>query len=328
MALLLSRKDVESVLDMAACMQAVEAAFGELARDRAVMPQRAVIRIADHKGLFLGMPAYIGGDTDTLGLKLVTVYPDNPSKKDLPTILGTLMLCDASTGQVVAVMDAGYLTAVRTGAASGVATRYLAREDAKTCVIFGAGGQARKQLEACHLVRPFDKVFVIDINHGLRDEFAGQMTELLGCECVPTEDARSAVESADIVITASSSHDPVFDGNWLRPGTHINNIGSHTPDARELDTTAVKRSKFVADLKEANLAEAGDLLIPISEGAVTEDHVYANLGDLVTGDKPGRENDEEITLFKSCGLAVQDVSTALVVYGAAMEKGVGTNFDF
>jgi ornithine cyclodeaminase/alanine dehydrogenase len=310
------------------CMRAVEAAFGELARGSSIMPQRAVIRVADHKGLFLGMPAYIGGDTDALGLKLVTVYPDNPAKKNLPTIMGTLLLCDSTTGQVVSVMDAGYLTAVRTGAASGVATRYLAREDSKTCVIFGAGGQAQKQLEACHIVRPLEKVYVIDINHELRDTFAGQMSKLLGCECVPTEDAKAAVEDSDMIITASSSHDPVFDGNWMRPGTHINNIGSHTPDARELDTTTVVRSKFVADLKEANMAEAGDLLIPIAEGAVTEDHVYANLGDLVTGAKPGRESNEEITLFKSCGLAVQDVATATVVYKSALEKGVGTNFDF
>jgi alanine dehydrogenase len=328
MALLLSRKDVESVLGMDDCMRVVEAAFGELARGTSILPQRAVIRVADHKGLFLGMPAYIGGDTDALGMKLVTVYPDNPVKKNLPTILGTLLLCDSTTGQVVSVMDAGYLTAVRTGAASGVATRLLAREDSKTCVIFGAGGQARKQLEACNLVRPFEKVFVIDINHDLRDAFAGEMAKLLGCECVPTDDTKSAVEQSDMIITASSSHDPVFDGEWIRPGTHINNIGSHTPDARELDTTTVKRSKFVADLKEANLAEAGDLLIPIAEGAVTEDHVYANLGDLVTGEKPGRESAEEITLFKSCGLAVQDVATATVVFKSALKKGVGTHFEF
>ena len=131
----------------------------------------------------------------------------------------------------------------------------------------------------------------------------------------------------DNVTFAYPEHDPVFDGNWLRPGTHVNNIGSHTPDAREMDTTTVKRSKFVADLKEANLAEAGDILIPIKEGAVTEDHIYASLGEIVVGDKPGRENAEEITVFKSCGLAIQDVSTALSVFNAAREKGVGTEVE-
>jgi len=309
------------------CIAAVENAFGGLARGAAVMPQRAVIKVADHKGLFLGMPAFIGGDLNALGLKVVTVYPDNPSKHDLPTTLGTLMLCDPTTGKAVAIMDAGYLTAVRTGAASGVATKYLAREDAAVCVVFGAGVQAKKQLEAMMLVRPPKKTYVIDIVTDAARSFASEMGEALDLEVVATDDVKGSVEQADIVVTASSSHDPLFDGGWLKPGTHVNNIGSHSPDARELDTTTVKRSKFVADLKEANLAEAGDILIPIAEGVVTEDHIYASLGEIVIGEKPGRENAEEITVFKSCGLAIQDVSTALAVYQAAREQGIGTEVE-
>jgi alanine dehydrogenase len=327
MPLLLSRKDVISLLRMEDCIAAVENAFGELSRGAAAMPQRAVIKVPEHKGLFLGMPAFIGGDLNALGLKVVTVYPDNPSKHDLPTTLGTLMLCDPATGKAVAIMDAGYLTAVRTGAASGVATKYLARKQCKTCVVFGAGVQAKKQLEAMKLIRPPEKTFVIDINADAAGAFCEEMSEELALEVVPTEDVEGSVKSADIIITASSSHDPLFDGDWLKPGVHINNIGSHSPDARELDTTTVKRAKFVADLKEANLAEAGDILIPIAEGAVTEDHIYASLGDIVTGEKPGRENDEEITVFKSCGLAIQDVSTALAVYNAAKKQGIGTEVE-
>jgi len=324
MTLLLSKDDVASVLTMEDCLAAVENAFGELARGAAVMPQRAVIKVEGQGGLFLGMPAFIGGDLNALGLKVVTVYPDNPSKHDLPTTLGTLMLCDPATGKAVAIMDAGYLTAVRTGAASGVATKYLAREDAKTCVVFGAGVQAKKQLEAMKIVRPPQKTYVIDIAADARDRFATEMGEALDLEVIPTEDVEAAVREADIIVTASSSHTPLFDGNWLKPGTHVNNIGSHSPGARELDTTTVKRSKFVADLKEANLAEAGDILIPIEEGAVTEDHIFASLGEIVIGSKPGRENAEEITVFKSCGLAIQDVSTALAVYNTARDKGIGT----
>ncbi len=328
MALLLSRNDVASVLTMEDCLVAVENAFAELAGGNAVMPQRAVIRIAQHNGVYLGMPAYIGGSMDALGLKVVTVYADNPKYKNLPTIMGTLILCDATSGQAIAVMDAGYLTAVRTGAASGVATKYLAREDSATCVVFGAGDQARKQLEAVSLVRRIHKAYVLDVNTEVRDRFAADMSGELDLEVVTTENVREAVGSSDIVITATTSRDPLFDGAWLRPGTHVNNIGSHSPDARELDTTTVVRSKFVADLLEANLAEAGDLLIPIKEGAITKDHVYASLGELVTGAKPGRENPEEITVFKSCGLAVQDVSTAAAVYRVAVDAGVGTDFDF
>jgi len=327
MPLLLSKSDVASVLTMPDCMAAVEGAFGELARGKTVMPQRSVIRVEEHGGLCLGMPAFIGGDTNALGLKLVSVYPDNPAKHSLATTLGTLLLCDPATGQVVAVMDAGYMTAVRTGAASGVATRYLAREDAGRCVVFGAGVQARTQLEAVHLVRPLDRVLVIDVVAEAAARFAGEMGAQLDVEVTPTEDVRAAIEQADLVITASSSHDPVFDGAWLRPGTHVNNVGSHSPDARELDTATVKRSKFVADLREANLAEAGDILIPIREGAITEEHIHASLGEIVIGARPGRESPEEITVFKSCGLAIQDVATAQAVYLAARERGIGTDVD-
>lgn len=327
MALLLSRKDVEAVLTMENCLAAVEGAFAELARGKAIMPQRAVISVVEHQGVFLGMPAYIGGDTNALGLKVVTVYPQNPTKYKIPTIFGTLMLCDPATGRAIAIMDAGYLTAVRTGAASGVATRYLARKEAKTCALFGAGIQARKQLEAIKAVRAIEKVMVLDVVADARDAFVRDMAEVLGIEVVASEDAQAAVTVADIIVTASSSPTPVFDGNWIKPGTHINNIGSHSPKARELDTTTVKRAKFVADLEEANLAEAGDLLIPMEEGAVTADHIYANLGQIVIGEKPGRENPEEITVFKSCGLAIQDVSTALAVYNTARERGMGTEVE-
>jgi alanine dehydrogenase len=328
MALLLSRNDVISLLDMKDCLAAVETAFAEHARGQAVMPQRAAIKIEDKHGLFLGMPAYIGGDQDALGLKVVTVYPDNPAQHDLPTTLGTLMLCDPATGKVIAIMDAGYLTAVRTGAASGVATRYLARKDAKTCAVFGAGVQARKQLEAMSLVRPIAKALVIDTAADVRDRFATEMSTELGIEVTATEDAEAAVRSADIVITASSSPTPVFEGDWLQPGTHINNIGSHAPTTRELDTVTIQRSRYVADLGEANLAEAGDLLIPIQEGAVSADHISASLGEIVIGQKPGREDDEEITLFKSVGLAIQDMSTALAVFKAAQTAGAGVDFAF
>jgi ornithine cyclodeaminase/alanine dehydrogenase len=326
MPLLLSRADVASVLTMEDCLAAVEKAFATLARGGVDMPQRAAIPVKEHGGLFLGMPAYIGGDDEALGLKVVTVYPKNP-QKGLPTIFGTLLLCDPATGKAVAIMDAGYLTAVRTGAASGVATKYLARNDASVCTIFGAGGQARQQLEAVHRVRPLSHISVIDPVAATRDAFVAAVAEGLGVETVAAGNVEAAVRAADIVITASSSQQPVFDGDWLKPGAHVNNIGSHSPGARELDTKTVIRSKFVADLKEANLAEAGDILIPIAEGAVTEGHIFASLGEIVIGQKPGRENDEEITVFKSCGLAIQDVATAKAVFAAAKVAGVGVEVE-
>jgi ornithine cyclodeaminase/alanine dehydrogenase-like protein (mu-crystallin family) len=216
---------------------------------------------------------------------------------------------------------------VRTGAASGVATNYLAREEAAVCTIFGAGVQARKQLEAIALVRRLERVQVLDVVPEARERFASEMSEQLGLGVHAADDAERAVREADIVVTASSSHDPVLDGDWLRPGTHVNNIGSHSPDARELDTKTVQRAKFVADLREANLAEAGDILIPIREGVLTEDHIHASLGEIVIGEKPGREDPDEITVFKSCGLAIQDIATARAIYEAAVARGVGTRVE-
>ena len=324
MPLLLTRKDVETVLTMKDAIAAVEQGFRQLALGNVIMPQRTAIRIPDYHGLHLGMPAYVGGADDggSLALKVVTVYPDNPSKYGLPTTIGTLLLNDPRTGALVAIMDAGFLTAMRTGAVSGVATRYLAREDASSVGVFGAGVQARAQLMAVCEVRPVERAVVCDPVQKAQEEYAAEMSERLSISVEPTDDPRVCAEN-DIIVTASSSRVPVFDGAWLARGTHINGIGSHSPDARELDTETVRRAKVVPDHAPACLAEAGDLIIPIQEGAVTEDHIHASLGEVVAGLKPGRESAEEITLFKSVGLAVQDAATAARVYELAHAAGVG-----
>jgi alanine dehydrogenase len=323
MTLLLSRQDVQAVLTMQAAIEAVEEAFRQQALGNLIMPLRTAIRIPEYKGLHLGMPAYIGGETDALGLKVVTVYPGNPAKYDLPTTIGTLLLNDPRTGALLSIMDAGLLTAMRTGAVSGVATKYLARQDASVVGVFGAGVQARTQLMAMCEVRAVARALVLDVSAEAQCAYCDEMSAQLGIEVVPENDTRQLVEVADILIAASSAHQPLFDGAWLRPGTHINGIGSHSPTARELDTRTMLRSKVVVDLREAALAEAGDLMIPIEEGAMTADHIHASLGEVVAGQRRGRESREEITLFKSVGLALQDVSTAVKVYQLALEKGVG-----
>ena len=328
MPLLLARKDVESVLTMKDAISAVEEGFRQLALDSVTMPQRSVIRIPEHHGLHLGMPAYIGGagDGGALALKVVTVYHDNPSKYGLPTTLGTLLLNDPRTGALLAIMDAGFLTAMRTGAASGVATKYLAREDARSVGVFGAGVQARTQLMAVCAVRPIERAVVCDVRQEEREKFAAEMSERLSISVEPSDDPRACVEN-DVIVAASSSKTPVFEGAWLAQGTHINGIGSHSPDARELDTKTIERAKVVPDYAPACLAEAGDLIIPIQEGAITEDHIHASLGEVVAGLKPGRESAEEITLFKSVGLAVQDAATAARVYELAQAAGVGVEIE-
>lgn len=328
MPLLLTRTDVETVLTMKDAIDAVEEGLRQLAVGNVIMPQRTAIRMSDHHGLHLGMPAYVGGAEDggSLALKVVTVYPDNPSKYGLPTTIGTLLLNDPRTGALVAIMDAGFLTAMRTGAISGVATRYLAREDAHSVGVFGAGVQARTQLMAVCEVRPIERAVVCDPVQEARVKYAAEMSERLSISVEPTDDPRACVEN-DVIVAASSSRTPLFEGAWLAPGTHINGIGSHSPDARELDTETIQRAKVVPDYAPACLAEAGDLIIPIQEGTITEDHIHASLGEVVAGLKPGRESAEEITLFKSVGLAVQDAATAARVYRLAQAAGVGVEIE-
>jgi alanine dehydrogenase len=328
MTLLLNRQDVAGLLTMNDAIRAVEEAFRQLALGQVIMPQRTAIRIAGHNGLHLGMQAYIGGELDALALKVVTVYTENPGRHGLPTTIGVLLLNDARTGAPLAVMDAGYLTAVRTGAVSGVATKYLARPDASRVGIFGAGVQAKAQLRAMCAVRPIRAAQVYDVDVTRARSYAEEMSGELKISVTPVESPRAAVEGMDVVVLASSASQPVLDGDWLVAGQHINGIGSHAPHARELDTKAIVKSKVIADYPEACLVEAGDLIIPIKEGAIGKDHIHAGLGDVIVGLKPGRQTREEITLFKSVGLALQDVSTAHLVYQKALEAKVGTEFRF
>lgn len=321
MPLLLSRDDVAQVLRMADCMEVVEQAFAELASGSAVLPLRTAIKPPD--GLSLYMPAYLGS-IGVLACKVVTVYKNNPGKHNLPTTIGTVLLQDPATGKVTCIMDGGYLTAIRTGAASGVATKYLARNAAGMVAgIFGAGVQARAQLWAVVEARNLSKAYVYDLSEDAAKSYAAEMSGRLNLEILRAGSAEEILEKADIICTATSSPTPLFDGSRVREGTHINGIGSHTPNARELDTTVVRRSKVYADSYEACLQEAGDIMIPIDEGAIDKSHMVAELGEIITGAKPPRTDDRDITLFKSNGLAIQDAATAGLVYDEATRQGVG-----
>lgn len=324
MPLLLTREDVMSVLDMSTCMDAVEKAFAELARGTAVLPLRIAITPPD--GLALYMPAYLK-DMGALACKVVTVYKKNPEKFSLPTTIGKVLLQNPETGEVICIMDGGYLTAARTGAASGVATKYMARTSGgQVAGIFGAGVQAKMQLWAIAEARQISEVMVYDISGDAADAFISEMGPRLDLK-IRKAGSAGEVLGADIICTATSSPTPIFDGGKLREGTHINGIGSHTPGARELDTQAVTRSRLVGDSREACFNEAGDIMIPMKEGAFDEGHFYAELGEVVTGKKQGRADDKEITLFKSNGLAVQDAAAAKVVYDKAVKAGIGSEAD-
>jgi len=323
--LLLNQNDVMKVLDMTQCMEVVEKAFVELASGTAVLPPR--INLFTGEGLGLYMPAYLK-EMGALACKVVTSYVNNPAKHKLPTIMGKVLLQDPETGDVICIMDGGYLTAVRTGAASGVATRYLAREDRGQKVgIFGAGAQARTQLQAMTVARDIVRAYVYDVNDEAVGRFITDMASSLQLDIIRAASADQVLEEADIICTASSSPTPVFDGGKVREGTHINSVGSHTPKARELDTAIIKRSKIIADSYDACLNEAGDIMIPIQEGAIDKSHLRAELGEVITGKKPGRVDAREITLFKSNGLAIQDVAAAKLVYDKAVQVGIGTSVE-
>lgn len=321
--LVLSRHDVEQLITMTDTLSAVEEGFRQLAQGNVVMPQRAATQIAPHNGLHLSMPAFVSGEISALTIKIVTTYGDNLAHYGLPTIQGVLLVHDAKTGQVLAMMDAEHLTAMRTGAASGVATKYLARPDAETVVLFGAGALGPGQLAAVCAVRPIRRAYVITRSGEKDAAFCQQMAQELGIEVHATRNTQQAITQADIICTATNSSTPLFPGAWVRPGTHINAVGAYTRTMRELDTALIQRSRVFVDHRPAAGAEAGDILIPIAEGAFSQEQIAGALGEVINGDVIGRTSADEITVFKSVGLAMQDAVTAARLYAKAVTFGMG-----
>ncbi|MEW6745607.1 MAG: ornithine cyclodeaminase family protein [Planctomycetota bacterium] len=328
MALLLSQADVKQVLDMKTTMEIVERAFAELDAGSAVLPQRTPIPVSEHAGLALFMPAYIA-KMGALGAKIVTVYKENLKKHGLATVLGIIVVLDETTGKTAAVMDGGFITAMRTGAVSGIATKYMAREDAKVAAILGSGVQARTQVAATCEARSFTKYYVYSIDPPAAvDAFCRELAEKHRLPFVRAASAEAAAREADVLTLATSACEPIIQRSWLKPGCHLNGVGSHAPKMRELDEATVLAARIICDLTSACLAEAGDFIIPMNEGKWSRECVVGDLGAVVRGKVAGRTSKNEITLFKSVGLAIQDVSTALAVYQRARELGVGTEFEF
>ena len=309
--LLVSDGDVEKLLTMEETIDAVEQAFKEYAKGDAVMPPRSTIMVPKYNGSISFMPSYLTG-LDAQATKIISIYPNNRAR-GLPTTVAWLVVNDPKTGMVKAFMDATYLTAMRTGAITGVAARYLAPDDASTVAIFGAGVQGRTQTWAACTVRDIEKVYVFDVYPEARLRFAEEMTKKLGVEVVPASSGEEACRDADIVLTATTSRVPVISRKWLKGRVHVSAIGAFYPDWRELDTATVAESKLVIDDREGIMLEAGDILIPIKEGVIMEDHIYAELKELVSGQKRGRTPKDGITVFKSVGIAIQDSSVANLV---------------
>jgi len=309
--LFLSDHDIEKLLDMEEVIDTVEGAFGEYAEGNVVLPPRSTIMIPKYNGSISFMPSYLK-ESEAQATKIISIYPDNP-EKGLPTTIAWIIVNDPETGLIDAFMDATHITAMRTGAITGVAARYLAPDDATTAAVFGAGVQGRTQLWAACTVRPIDRAYVYDLDPRAMESFSRDMGDKLGIEVTPSESGKEACIDADIVLTATTSSKPVIKYEWLKEKVHISAIGAFYPDWRELDTATIAESKLVIDDYEGIMLEAGDILIPIKEGAITEDHIYAELKELVSGKKKGRTPEDKITVFKSVGIAIQDSSVANLI---------------
>jgi len=304
---------------------ALEDAFRDLTLGKAMRISRSSVALPGEGGWIGIMPAYLPSQ-DSFSTKIVTVYNGN-LEKGLPAIIATVILNDPKTGQILSIMDGGLITAMRTGGLGGLAAKYLSRTDSHAAGIFGAGVQARTQLRALLEVREIQKALVYDTVPDRAKKFSAEMNELLRIPVQVAESPSDVLRSADIIVTVTPSNSPVFDGSELRPGTHISAFGNYKPTEQELDTETIVRSRIFVDMREAAMEEAGDLLIPIKEGRLRSDQILGTLGDVILGSVRGRTSQNEITLFKSVGLGIQDCAAAALAYRKAVKNGVGKNVE-
>jgi alanine dehydrogenase len=318
--LLLTEEHVKSVLPMSDLIAAMESALAHFSSGDVQQPVRTVLTIGPQRAWWGLMPAYVK-DPPTMGAKLVTVFNAN-TQRALPTHLATIVLFDPDTGALQALMDGRFITEARTAAVSAVSVRYLARPDSGTLAIIGSGVQARSHLEAYAAVRHLHDVRVWSPNAARRDRFVDEMQPHAGVPLHATPTAEAAVRGADLVVLATSSPEPVVDVSWIEEGSHIVSVGACRPDQREMAPELVARGRLFVDSRQAALVESGDVVIGIAERRFGPDHLAGELGELVLGRVRGRQSDREITIFKSLGMAVEDVMTADLVYRRALERGV------
>jgi len=324
-ALILNHREIRQLMPMSDCMDVIHGAFITLANGAAANPLRTGMRLLDHRGVLGLMPGEMRSP-EALGLKVVAVFPGNHGTQ-YDSHQGLVCLFDSTHGAPIAIMDAATITEIRTGAASGVATAALARKDAGDLGILGSGVQASAHLSAMSVARTLRRVRVFSPNTERCRAFAVRETARHGIDVEVAPSAREAIEGADLICTTTSSKDPVLLGDWIAPGAHINAAGSSVKTTRELDTAAILRSRLYIDRRESTINEAGDYLFPLAEGAITEDHIVAEIGDVLTGRLAGRGSDAEITLYKSLGLAAQDVATAHALALRARARGVGVEVE-
>jgi alanine dehydrogenase len=310
--LFVNKEKIDSLLPMQECIEVMEKMFRSLAAGECVQPLRSMMWLPDRTGLLGMMPGH-AQKLGVMGIKVISVFHAN-REAGLPSHQGVVVLFDAQHGQPLMLFDAGEITAIRTAAASAVATRLLARENSERLAIIGSGEQAKRHVEAMLLVRKIKRVDLWSRNEKDARELAEKISSQYKIPVHMAKKAQQAVKHADIICTVTSSKEPVVMGEWITAGTHINAVGSSTPATRELDTVAIVKSKLFTDRYESLLNEAGDFLIPKKEIAITDEHIKAEIGEVLSGTKKGRENDEEVTVFKSLGIAAEDIFSAYHIY--------------
>jgi alanine dehydrogenase len=318
--LYIDKEMVAQCLPMEKCIALMEEAFIALARNRALQPLRSLMWLPDKTGLLGMMPAF-ASDKKTMGIKVISAFPNN-RQLGHSSHQGAVLLFESENGRLKAIVDADEITAIRTAAVSGLATKLLARETASTLAILGSGTQAAQHIEAMLCVRKINSIKIWSRNHSNADALARKVSEKHDLSSIAVKDAKTAVEGADIICTVTASATPVVMGEWVKQGAHINAVGSCTPVTRELDTKAIVHSKLFTDKYESLYKEAGDFIIPKQEGAISDDHVKGELGEVITASKPGRETNDETTIFKSLGLAIEDIYAANHVYQLISQKAI------
>jgi len=330
MMLVISGDEIRSMYPMKDAIEATKRAFRLFSQGDTDVPLRTQLPVRGHDGTVLFMPAYVGGDRPAAGVKIVSVFPGNPAR-GLPAVPSTVVLVDDETGMPKALLNGTVMTQIRTGAAAGAATDLLARKDSKIGALFGAGGQAECQLEAIITARPLEEVRVFDprieqsraLVKRLKDREPFSMVRLVAVE-TPEE----ALDGADVITTVTTARKPVFDARLIKPGAHVNGVGSFTPEMQELDPVLLDRAGTIyMDSVEAVLAESADFINPISNKTFSRERITGELGELAAGKKPGRQSAEEITLFKTVGIAVQDVVVAADIFDRVTAKKAGREID-
>ncbi|MGZ9256341.1 MAG: ornithine cyclodeaminase family protein [Candidatus Binatia bacterium] len=321
----MSEKQVKSLIDLDELIGALEQAHIQYSTGKAVMPVRLVVPLPHIRGRITSMPGYLNEDK-ALGMKVVTYFQDNPTQ-NLPAILATIMLFSSDTGKMIAAMDGGYITAIRTACASALATRTLANPDTPVLGILGAGVQARAHIQALTRVRQLSLIKLYSPSGKSARSIKQDLEKPCAIPIEVVDSAQAAVRDSDLLVTVTTAKEPIVHAEWLKPGVHINAVGSHRPDLREIDGATLKRAKVVVDSREAVMAECGDILLALKEQSIGAAEIHGEIGEVLAGAKTGRSSPSEVTLYKSVGIAIQDVAAAQMVYRKALAQNVGTHVE-